>query len=100
MEEKYTENPEIITRVDVVQSKMMIEISLIDVEKEDINLMMDEKGFFLSAPTESGTDYVAAVSFLRSVKPSEAKAVLGEGYLKVEVPFKDPLENYIKVVVE
>ena len=47
LEEKYTETPDIITFVNSEQSKLMIEISLVSVEKEDINLMMDEKGMLL-----------------------------------------------------
>jgi HSP20 family protein len=100
LQEIYTEKPDIITYVNVEQSKLMIEIALLDVEKKDIKLMMDENSFFFSAPTESGVEYVATSAFPRSVKPSEAKAVYIESYLKIEVPFKDSLDNYIKVPVE
>jgi HSP20 family molecular chaperone IbpA len=100
LEENYTETPDIITFVDSVQSKLMIEISLVSVEKEDINLMMDENGCFLSAPAEGGVEYVATLSFLRAVKPSEAKAVYTDSFLKIEVPFKSALENFVKVPIE
>jgi HSP20 family protein len=100
LEENYTETPDIITFVDGKQSKLMIDISLVSVEKEDINLMMDENGCFLSAPAEGGVEYVATLSFLRAVKPSEAKAVYTDGFLKIEVPFKNTLENFVKVPVE
>jgi HSP20 family protein len=99
LQEKYTETPDIITFVNSEQSKLMIEISLVSVEKEDINLMMDEKGCFLSASAEGGVEYVATIPFLRKVKPSEAKAVYTDSFLKVEVPFKDTLENFVKVPI-
>jgi HSP20 family protein len=100
LQEKYTETPDIITFVNSEQSKLMIEISMVSVEKEDINLMMDEKGCFFSASAEGGVEYVAAIPFLREVKPSEAKAVFKESFLKIEVPFKDTLENFVKVPIE
>lgn len=100
MEENFTETPDIITFVDSKHSKLMIEIALVSVEKEDVNLMMDENGCFLSASAEGGVEYVATIPFLREVKPSEAKAVYTDGFLKIEVPFKDTLDNFVKVPIE
>ena len=100
MQETYTETPDIITSVNSEQSVLMIEISLVNVEKEDINLMMDENGCFLSAPAEGGVEYVAAFPFMREVNPSQAKAVFTDGFLKIEVPFKNTLENFVKVPIE
>ena len=100
MQETYTETPDIITFVNREESKLMIEISLINVEKEDINLMMDEKGCFFSASAEGDIEYVGTIPFLREVKPSEAKAVFLDGYLKIEIPFKDTLENFVNVPIE
>jgi len=99
LEQKYTEAPEIVTSVDSGQAKLQMEISLVNVEKENISLMMDENGCYLSAPSDDA-EYVAAISFLRAVKPSEAKAIFADGFLRVEIPFRDPLENYVKVPVE
>lgn len=99
MQEEYTENPEVITLVDGEQSKLHVEISLVNVEKENISLMMDEKGFYLHALSDDVT-FVATLSFLRAVKPSEAKAVFADGFLRIEVPFRDPLDNYVKIPIE
>jgi HSP20 family protein len=100
LEETYTETPDIITFVNSEQSKLMIEISLVSVEKKDINLMMDGNGCFFSASAEGGVEYVATIPFLREVKPSEAKAVFTDSFLKIEVPFKNALENFVKVPIE
>jgi len=100
LQETYTETPDIITSVNSEQSVLMMEISLVNVEKEDINLMMDENGCFLSASAEGGVEYVAAIPFLREVKPSEAKAVFTDSFLKIQVPFKNTLENFVKVPIE
>ncbi len=99
MEQKYTEAPEIITSVNSEQAKLHIEISLVNVEKEKISLMMDENGCYLSAPSEE-VEYAATMSFLRAVKPSEAKATFMDGFLRIEIPFRDSLASYVKVPVE
>ena len=97
--EKYTETPEIVSRVDQEQSKLILEIAMLYVEKDQINLTMNENGCFLSAPSENA-EYVAVLTFPSPVNPSEAKAKYADGYLIVEIPFKDPLTRYAKIVVE
>lgn len=99
MIERYTESPDVITSVDSEQSLLTLEFSLVQVDKENITLMMNENGCYLSAPTEDA-DYVATLSFLSPVKPSETKAIFKDGILIVKVPFKEPLQNYVKVLVE
>ncbi len=99
MLEKDIEAPETVSYVDAEQSKLHIQFTMIEVEKENISLMVDENGCHLSAKTED-VEYAATMSFLRPVKPSEVKASYTEGYLLVELPFKEPLSNYVKVPVE
>lgn len=99
MQERYTESPDIITMVDSEQSLLILEISFVSVEKENINLMMNENGCYLSASTDD-VDYVSTLSFIAPVKPSEAKAIFEEGILKVKIPFAEPLKNFIQVPVE
>jgi HSP20 family molecular chaperone IbpA len=98
LEEKYTETPETVSWVDAGQSMFTLQFTLINAEQENISLMMNERGCYLSVPTDD-TEYVSTVSFLHAVKPAEAKATFAEGFLTVEVPFKDPLDNYVKVPV-
>ena len=97
--ETYTETPEIISHVDSEQAKLVMEITLLDVEKDQINLMVNENGCYLSAPSEVA-EYVAVISFPSPVKPSETKAEYRDGYLIVEIPFKDPLTDYTKISLQ
>ena len=99
MEEVYYEFPEIISYVDSEQSKLFLEIAMLNIESENINLMMNEQGFYLSAPADD-VHYVTTFAFPSPVKPSEAKAHYIDGYLKVEVPFKGPLTDYVRVPLE
>lgn len=96
--ERYTESPDLITSVDKDQSQLILEISLVQVDKENIKLMMNENGYYLIANSED-SDYVSTLSFLAPVKPSEAEAKFQDGILIVKVPFKEPLQNYIQVPI-
>jgi HSP20 family molecular chaperone IbpA len=99
MEERYTESPDIITYVDSEQSQLILEFSLVLVDKENINLMMNENGCYLFAPSED-LDYVATVSFISPVKPAEAKATFQDSILIVKLPFKEALQTHIKVPID
>jgi HSP20 family molecular chaperone IbpA len=88
MEERYSESPEIVSWVDAEQSKLTVQFGFVNVEKENINLMMNENGCYLIAPADD-VEYVATFSFFHAVKPADAKAEFRDGYLTVEVPFKD-----------
>ena len=98
MDEKYIEAPEVMSWVDSEQSKLTVQFTFINGETEKMNLMMNENGCYLSAPAE-GVEYVATLSFLHAVDPAEAKATYEDGYLTIEVPFKDPLNSYVRVPV-
>jgi HSP20 family molecular chaperone IbpA len=97
--EKFTESPDIISRIDSEHSKLILEITLVDVEKDQINLMVNEHGLCLSAPSEV-SEYEAILTFPSPVKPSETKARYADGYLIVEIPFKETLTDYTKISIE
>jgi HSP20 family molecular chaperone IbpA len=99
LEERYKESPELITSVDSEQSQLNLEFTLVLVDKENITLMMNENGCYLSAPSED-VDYAATVSFLYPVNPAEAKAIFQDGILIVKIPFKEALQNHVKVPIE
>jgi HSP20 family molecular chaperone IbpA len=99
LEELYAETPDTLTSVDSEQSKLMIEFTILDVEKHNINLMIGENGCYLSAPADNAL-YVTTISFPCPVNPVMAKAIYEDGYLKVEVPLRDEIKNFIKVPVE
>lgn len=99
MEELYAEKPDTVSFVDSEQSKLMIEFTILDIEKENINLMIGENGCYLSAPTDSAL-YVTTLSFPCPVDPAMAKARYEDGYLKVAIPLREEIKNFIKVPVE
>jgi HSP20 family molecular chaperone IbpA len=97
-EEKIKISPDMCAYVDDDHRSLTLEVSIPGVKKKDINLKMHEDSFNLSAPREN-IEFVAALSFCCPVKPDMAKATYESGLLKIEVPFKDPMEDAVKVTV-
>ena len=97
--EKFVRSPEICAWADDEEDKYHIEITLPGVEKESIKLKMHEDSFFISGETDS-TVYVGSYGICCPVKPGETKANYKNGILKIDVPFKDPMEGAVDVNIE
>ena len=98
-EERIKTTPEVCAYVDDEHTIFNIEITIPGVKKEDIVVKMHEDSFYLSAPRED-IEYVSALAFCCPVKPEAAKVKYEEGLLKIEVPFKDPMEDAVQLTVE
>ena len=92
--------PEVCSFVDEDHTKLTIEIALPGVKKGNIKLKMHEDSFNISAPREdNNTEYVSTLALCCPVKPEKADAKYENGLLRVEVPFKDPMEDAVAVKV-
>ena len=63
-----------------------------------LNLRMHEDSFNLIAPRED-FEYVTTLSLCCPVDQNRAKARYANGLLKVEAPFKDLMEDAVKVQI-
>ena len=63
----------------------------------DVKLLPDS--VHLTAPAKD-VEYVSALALARPVKPGKAEATYENGLLRIEVPFKDPMEDAVKVAVK
>jgi HSP20 family molecular chaperone IbpA len=49
---------------------------------------------------QMNVEYVAALALGWPVKPDKAKATYEHGLLRIEVPFKDPMEGAVKIPIK
>jgi HSP20 family molecular chaperone IbpA len=76
-----------------------VEFSIPGAPTDTIDLKILEDSIHLTAPTKD-IEYVAALTPAWAVKPEKAEATYENGLLRVEVPFKDPMEDAVKVVIK
>ena len=90
--------PNVCAFVDENHEAVTMEVVLPGVRKEDIVLNMHDDSFNLSAP-RANVEYVAAYSFCCPVNPDKAEATYDNGLLRIEVPFKDPMDDAVTITV-
>ncbi len=91
--------PDLVAYTDEPHTKLTIEVTIPGAAKKDIDLKMHGDSFYLLAPAKD-IEYVAAYSFCCPVKPEKAQAAYDNGILTIEVPFKDEMEDTIKIPVK
>ena len=99
MAERVKLAPNIFSYPDYEHQELHMEVSLGGVKKEDIILKMHDDSFFLQAPRED-YDYVVSEIFCCPVKAAEAKAKFENGILKVIVPFKNQMEEAVRIRID
>lgn len=76
-----------------------MEFSIPGAPTDSIDLKILEGSIHLTAPTKD-IEYVAALTLAWAVKPEKAEATYESGLLRVEAPFKDPMEDAVRVVIK
>jgi HSP20 family molecular chaperone IbpA len=79
--------------------KLIVEFSIPGAPTDTIDLKILEDSIHLTAPTKD-IEYVAVLTPAWAVKPEKAEATYENGLLRIEVPFKDPMEDAVKVVIK
>jgi HSP20 family molecular chaperone IbpA len=91
--------PVTVAYPDGEQHKLVVEFAIPGAPTETIDVKMLPDSVYLSAPARD-VEYVSALALTWTVKPEKAEATYEHGLLRIEVPFKDPMEDAVKVAIK
>ena len=91
--------PDTVAYADGETRKLVVEFSIPGAPTDTIDVKVLKDSIHLTAPARD-VEYVAALALAWPVKPDKAEAVYEHGLLRIEVPFKDPMEDAVKVAIK
>jgi HSP20 family molecular chaperone IbpA len=91
--------PSTVAYADEEKKKLVVEFAIPGAPTDTIDLKLLPDSVHLTAPARD-IEYVSALALAWSVKPDKAEATYEHGLLRIEVPFKDPMEDAIKVAIK
>jgi HSP20 family protein len=91
--------PNTVAYADEENHKLVVEFAIPGAPTETIDVKLLPDSVHLTAPAKD-IEYVSALALARPVKPAKAEAIYENGLLRIEVPFKDPMEDAVKVAVK
>ena len=91
--------PDTVAYADGEHHKLIVEFAIPGAPTETIDVKILEDSVHLLAPARD-IDYVSALALGWPVKPDKAEATYENGLLRIEVPFKDPMEDAVKVAIK
>ena len=91
--------PNTVAYSDEENLKLVVEFAIPGAPTDTIDLKILEDSVHLTAPARD-IEYVSALALAWPVKPDKAEAIYENGLLRIEVPFKDPMEDAVKVAIK
>ena len=91
--------PNTVAYADGENHKLVVEFAIPGAPTDTIDVKILEDSVHLTAPARD-IEYVAALALGWPVKPDKAEATYEHGLLRIEVPFKDPMEDAVKVAIK
>ena len=98
-EERIKVAPHTVAYADRDSHKLVVEFAIPGAPTDTIDVKILEDSVHLTAPARN-IEYVAALALSWPVKPDKAEATYEHGLLRIEVPFKDPMEDAVKVAIK
>jgi len=91
--------PNTVAYPDEESLKLVVEFAIPGAPTDTIDLKILEDSVHLTAPARD-IEYVSSLALAWPVKPDKAEAIYENGLLRIEVPFKDPMEDAVKVAIK
>jgi len=91
--------PNTVAYTDEETHKLVVEFAIPGAPTDTIDLKILADSVHLTAPARD-IEYVSALALAWPVKPNKAEAIYEHGLLRIEVPFKDPMEDAVKVSIK
>jgi HSP20 family molecular chaperone IbpA len=91
--------PDTVAYADAEHHKLIVEFAIPGAPTETVDVKILEDSVYLLAPARD-IEYVSALALGWPVKPDKAEATYVNGLLRIEVPFKDPMEDAVKVTIK
>ena len=91
--------PSTVAYADEESLKLVVDFAIPGAPTDTIDVKILEDSVHLTAPARD-VEYVSALALGWPVKPDKAEATYENGLLRIEVPFKDPMEDAVKVVIK
>jgi HSP20 family protein len=88
-----------VAYADAENRKLVVEFAIPGAPADTVDVKILKDSVHLSAPARD-IEYVASLALGWPVKPDKAEAIYEHGLLRIEVPFKDPMEDAVKVVIK
>ena len=91
--------PDTVAYADSDNRKLVVEFAIPGAPADTVDVKILEDSVHLTAPARD-IEYVSSLALGWTVKPDKAEATYEYGLLRIEVPFKDPMEDAVKVVIK
>ena len=91
--------PDTVAYADGEHHKLIVEFAIPGAPTDTIDVKILEDSVHLTAPARD-IEYVSGLALAWPVKPEKAEAIYEHGLLRIEVPFKDPMEDAMKVAIK
>ena len=91
--------PNTVAYADEENRKLVVEFAIPGAPTDSVDVKILEDSVHLTAPARD-IEYVSALALGWPVKPDKAEATYEHGLLRIEVPFKDPMEDAVKVPIK
>lgn len=92
-------SPDVCVFNDTNLETLNIQIELPGVDKNDIDLRFYEDGFYIVAKSENAK-YMGSYSLIFPVLPEKAIANHSNGLLTINIPYKKPFQEGVKVKID